>query len=259
MTTNKYEISPEFENLILERKREKAPLSRFSVSKLLLPTRIAVLSETEEPIEDVSDSFLAFLGTCVHEYMEKHVLGSTELKLTAKIGESEIVGIIDRFEPETGTVIDYKVKKMGDSDYSQAIRQIKCYAWLLRKSGAVATRGKIVAIRRDWSKLRGVSPIDEIEFPIRSDDIIETEEWIKERIAAIEEGRSILPMCSDEEKWKAPDKWAVYKNEGDEKAKKLYDSEEEARATGLIVEHRSGKCLRCESFCPYSRVCKAKL
>ena len=257
MTTNNYRIPEEYVRLI-ENDHSNKDLNRFSITKLLLPTRIAVLSETEDPIEDVSDSFPAFLGTCVHKYLEDNLPGVKEWKLVIPFEGKTIVGVIDRYDPETGTIVDYKLKKMGDSDYSQGIQQIKCYAWILRKMGVIANTGKVVAIRRDWSKMRGIPPIEEIEFPIHSSDIEEAEEWIKERIAAIEAGRLILPVCSDEEKWKAPDKWAVYKNEGDEKAKKLYDSEEEARATGLIVEHRSGKCLRCESFCPYSKVCRLK-
>lgn len=260
MVTNKYKISKEYSDLLEGDKKENIDLNRYSISKLLKPTRVAVLSETEDPIEDVSDHFPAFLGKAVHFYLQNHVYGVNEWKLVVPLGEYTIVGIVDRYDPDTATIIDYKLRKTSKEDISEAVQQIKCYAWMLRKEGIYAQKGKVVHIYKDWSKLKNQtqSPIEEFEFPIYSDDIEEAEKWIKSRISAIEQGRKTLPMCTDEEKWKGDDKWAVYKTEYDEKAKRVYDTEEEALATGLIVKRRPGRCLKCECFCPYSKVCKIK-
>lgn len=259
MITNRFGIPEDLAAMISE-DRKKADPARFSVTKLLLPTRIAVLAETEEPIEDVSDSYLAFLGSCVHFWLEYHRRGFGEIKLETRLGEDTVVGVVDRFDPDTGTITDYKTKRCSDTSYEDAAKQIKCYAWMLRRMGHIASKGRVVVFRRDWSKLRNRNqpPVEEIEFPILPDDIEWAEGFVKERIAAIKAGRKSLPECSPEEKWYTGDEWACYKKEGDERAARVFRTEEEANAFGFVVRKREGKDLRCESFCPYARVCRLK-
>lgn len=259
MLTNIYRIDEPIAKAIMGEEREPKPSNRYSVTKLLGSVREGVLAERYDPIEDVSDRFAAFLGTCIHRYLEENVAGTNELHLEADFDGNEVSGIIDNYD--NGVITDYKTKRCSDSDYESAKKQIRLYAWLLRKNGEIARKGRVVAIRRDWSKLRnkGQSPVETIEFPIDSSDIEWAEGYIAERIAEFEKARIELPECSDEEKWKSPDSWAVYAHEGDARAKKVFDSEDEAKEfakEGMFVEHRIGKNVKCESFCPYSRICR---
>ena len=264
MMTNDYGIEREFADLIAGEPREPRPLNRYSATKLIGSIRQGVLAETEEPEQDVSDLFPAFLGTAVHYYMEHHLPGETELHLEAPFGDNVVSGIIDNYDPATGVITDYKVKRCSDDGWWEAAMQIKIYAWLLRKNGVVATMGRIVAIRRDWGKIRnaGQTPIETFEFRIGTSEIEEAESFIAERIKGFEEARAELPECTDDERWKQPDKWAVYAHKGDARAKKVFDSEAEAKACAgesMHVEHRKGRDPRCECYCPYRRVCARRL
>lgn len=260
MITNRYGISEDMAKAVTGGKgrRLKDP-SRFSVTQLLMPTRMAALSELYEGDEDVADMVPAFIGTCVHYYLEKRVPGENEVRLEAKIGEDTVVGVIDSLRGSE--IVDYKVRKASDSDFGDARRQIMCYAWLLRKArGDVATSGKIVAIRKDWSKMRdsAIPPIEEIRFRITPSDAAEAGRFIEGRIAVIKAARSKLPECSPEDRWNGGDSFAVCAS-GERKARRVFASEAEATAyakPGMRVERRRGRDLRCEMYCPYARICR---
>jgi CRISPR/Cas system-associated exonuclease Cas4 (RecB family) len=260
MLTNKYNLSDAIFEILKGEKRKQKPLNRYSVTQLLGNIREQILSETEEPVEDVSDYFSAFLGNCVHYYMEHHTTGKNELHIETEFNGNVISGIIDNFED--GIITDYKTKKCLDDDYESAVKQIKMYAWILRRNGVIADKGRIIIIRKDWSKMKNISPIETFEFVINSFDIEQAEEYIKERIRLFEEGRKTLPLCSDEDKWKEPDTWAVYSFRGDSRAKKIFASKEEAEAYSdgkMFVDHRPGRCLKCDSFCSFSKICSILL
>jgi hypothetical protein len=66
-----------------------------------------------------------------------------------------------------------------------------------------------------------------------------------------------LPKCTDEELWKEPDVWAVYKA-GGKRALKLYDNIDDAlynKPDGGRVEHRPGLARRC-NYCECRTVCE---
>ena len=64
--------------------------------------------------------------------------------------------------------------------------------------------------------------------------------------------------CSDEERWKIPDTWAL-KLKGRKRAIKVYKSEAEAHqnmdSEEHFVEHREGKANKCENYCPCRDFC----
>jgi hypothetical protein len=70
-----------------------------------------------------------------------------------------------------------------------------------------------------------------------------------------------LPLCTAKERWQQPNKY-VLKKEGSERAKRVFDSEAEAKASllkekeGYIVEVREGKASRCEgNYCNVAEFC----
>lgn len=263
MITNEYRIPKIYADAIVGEPQEPRPANRYSATKLIGSVRQGVLGETEESYEDVSDLFPAFLGTAIHYYLEHHIPGNNELHLEAKIGENTITGKIDSWDEATGTITDYKVRKCHNDDFKEAFLQLRIYAWLLLKNGMKARTGRVVAIRKDWSKMRNPTqpPIETYEFSLSSFGPNDMEEWIANRIAEFEKARVELPDCTEEEKWKQPDSWAVYAHEGDAKAKRVFQTEDEAKrfAKGeMFVEHRVGKYLKCENFCKFAKICRKK-
>lgn len=64
-------------------------------------------------------------------------------------------------------------------------------------------------------------------------------------------------MCTDEERWHKPDKWAV-KKPGNKRALKLHDTREAAMAhagTTLEVEYRPGEDTKCLKYCSVAQFC----
>lgn len=259
MLTNKYNFSSAIVDILKGKEHQPKPKNRYSITQLMGNVRESILAETEEPIEDISDYFLAFLGTCIHYYFENHTDGENELHLETTFGDSIVSGIIDHFKD--GVITDYKTKKCSDVDYEEAKKQIILYAWLLRRNNIIANRGKVVVIRRDWSKMKcpNLPPIEEIDFSINTNDIQWAEEYVAERINIFKQARLNLPECSPEDKWSTAPTWAVYANETDVKAKKVFKSKEEAEKYArntMQVIYRPGVNIKCENFCSYSRVCK---
>lgn len=94
-------------------------------------------------------------------------------------------------------------------------------------------------------------------------DVKEQERYIKERLALHQEAIGYddvsLPLCSPEERWERGEKWAVMKGAA-KRAMRLFDSPAEAEAfmatkPGSRVEHRTGRAIRCESYCDGSSWC----
>ena len=260
--TNKTNINKKYENILSHEWHVTEDVNRYSVTKLLSNVRESVLLERYSPTdEDVSDSFQAFIGVCVHEWLRNNVKeGTNEKKIEVKIDETHsIVGVIDRIE--NNTIIDYKVKKTSDIDISNAVKQIKMYAFLARKEGIVVDKGEVHVFRKDWSKMRNSDkpPIEVFAFDIDSFDIEWAENFVKEKILEFEKARAELPDCTEEEKWKQPDSWAVYAHKGDAKARRVFQTEDEAKRFAkdeMFVEHRVGKCIKCENFCKVKNLCK---
>jgi len=128
---------------------------------------------------------------------------------------------------------------------------------------------EIVAFIRDWSAYQAEKsnsyPQAEVEvIPIPKWSKKKTKEFIKERVRIHQEavadqlmGKE-LKFCSAKERWKQPNKYAL-KKEGYERAKKVFDSEEEAKASleeGYVIEERKGKASRCEgNYCNVAEFC----
>ena len=70
----------------------------------------------------------------------------------------------------------------------------------------------------------------------------------------------VLPECTPEETWSRGAKWAVKASPNSVRAKKVFDSEDEAIAmasttANWIVEHRPSQPLRCQKYCEVSKFC----
>lgn len=260
--TNKTNLDKTYIDLLSKDWHVTEDTNRYSVTKLLSNIRESVILEKNPPSnEDAADSFQAFLGNCVHEWLQNHIKGGeNEKKIEIKIDDVHtVVGVIDRLENHK--IIDYKVRKSTDSNFENAIKQIKIYAYLLREKGVFVEKGEVHVFKKDWSKMKNSDkpPIEIIEFDIDSFDIEWAKEFVFRKINEFEKARKNLPLCSDIEKWKQNDLWAVYSKEENLKAKKVFTNETDAKNYAkqkMKIVLREGKCIKCENFCKVRNICK---
>ena len=242
-----------------------------SVTRLISPPRKVALEAKhyKEISEDVTDRIWALFGQAVHVVLERaEQKADTETRLSIDRQGWKISGQLDQFDPFSGVLIDYKVSScyaLKNGHRSEWDQQLNLLAAILRENGYAVTKLQIIVILRDWSRsmsFRDISypaqPVAVIDIPIWSDE--RCEEFIDERIRLHQMARDSLPMCSPEERWQTPDVFAL-KKYNRKTAVKLYDiadeAEEACKAAGdnHYIEHRKGKSIRCESYCPVSGFC----
>lgn len=255
--------------------------SDISVTQLISPPyqrRLRESSEVEQ-VEDVSDRVWSLLGQCVHLLLERAYpahIGDTnaflELRLFHEILGWKVSGQFDVLED--GCLQDFKVTSvwsvMGDTkiEWEQQLNLLR-YLCHVNKLGVDSLR--IVAILRDWSKSKAsMNPgypraqVEVIDIPMWS--LEKAEEYLIERVKAHQD--STPPVCSDKERWKKNDIFAVMK-EGRKSAVRLYDTSEhenaeqlanvhaETAGDGHFVVKRAGEFTRCQNYCNVSHVCPA--
>ncbi len=216
--------------------------------------------------QDCSDMLWLILGKAGHYVLQQSGTGQQEQKLTAEIDGITISGISDMYNE--GVITDFKFSSVWSfllGDKPEWANQLNCYSFLHRQAGQEVKALKIHAILRDWqgSKVNEdnypVIPFQSIDIPLWSTE--HALEWIKGRIAIHKAGAG----CSDAERWKRPDTWAV-KKIGFQRALRVFESEKEAQKffnlygkqfakTNLIIEQRAGSYQRCFQYCMVSKFC----
>ena len=254
---------------------------RYSVTQILQGTRQAILTRrhNDEIVQDVADMVWAIFGSAVHKILENAQESDTQLKenwvsWTAPNGYT-LSGIFDLYDDATGTVVDYKtasVWKAVFEDWSDYRKQTLMYCFMLRKMGFNANRGRVVAMLKDHSKSKAKFdsaypqvPLAEREWEFSEKDFADIENEIITRLQELEAAEKLpdekLPMCSEEERWTKPAKWAV-KKKGAKRALKLHDCEEAAKSQleqlgkGHEIEYRPGADSRCEAYCSVCEFCE---
>jgi hypothetical protein len=88
------------------------------------------------------------------------------------------------------------------------------------------------------------------------------ESFITRRIAEFEQAKIELPFCSEEERWKSADVFALFKGKN-KRATKLFKTNEEALShievfalQGHEIRFRPGVNKRCASYCDVSAHCE---
>lgn len=249
----------------------------YSVTELLNPIRkIALYRMHRDEIEtDVSDAIPALFGTAVHAILEGKATGMrSEVPVSAEFKGFEVTGRIDLIDGDA--IVDYKTcsaSKVQKKDFLDWETQCKCYSYLLWKTtGELIRKFRVYAIIKDWSKVKAANSPDYpqsavyvLERTIEDSDYDYIEGYLGAKGSLVEEALStgILPLCADEERWKSPDKWAVYKRSTDKRAVCVCDSEEDACAAitercggSGIVQFRRGECVRCKHYCECAEWCE---
>jgi hypothetical protein len=238
-------------------------------------TRQLEIRHADKIVEDVSDGIWRLIGNIGHKILERADTTNhlPEERLTARVLGWVISGKPDLLEPDM-TLSDYKFPSvwamLRAKPEWEAVANI--YAWLYRENGFDVRRARIVAVLRDWSKLRAER---EPDYPQVGVVVREIPLWSPEKQAAFVVERVMLhqqaalvidddlPLCTEEERWHKPDTWAV-KKKGNKRALRVYDSELEAEehfrngstnGLKLEVEHRPGADVRCQSYCKVAQWC----
>lgn len=241
-----------------------------SVTGLISPPRIRQLKmrHANEIVEDVTDRIWMFFGTMIHNILENtntpDVIKEQHMNILVK--GWKISGTLDLFE--NGILSDYKITSVWSAIYGvkpEWEKQLNLYKVML---GYTVDKLQIVAILRDWtkSKVGGNYPTSQVAvLPVKMMDEAHLLTWAHWRVDFHRGAESMsdedLPFCTDEEKWKKEDTWAVTKK-GNKRAKRVLDSEEDAekyiednKLEKHIIEHRVGKATRCEGYCSVNRWC----
>ena len=156
---------------------------------------------------------------------------------------------------------DYKITSVYSREAKLAwIQQLNLLRLLCVRNGLQVDRLQVVALYRDWrpkEALKEDYPQSQVAvLPVPMWTIEEANDFLEERVRL--HRMDPAPPCTDEERWKQPEVWAVMKK-GQKRAVKLFENRPEfdpfSAQAGLYWQHRPGAYRRCESYCPVSAIC----
>lgn len=276
--TNNLELPEPVVNAVINDPYTKGD-SDISITGLCGPPRIRVLKKLHEAdlVEDVSDRIFSLLGQVMHGILERAHVNDLKKAIFEKRWHTEIDGVrisgqLDAYYTD-GLIQDYKLLSMysvKDGVKLEYEQQLNCYAHLLRVNGLVVTKLQLVCILRDWSKGRTQYDYElpqqqvlKLEVPLWTPE--KAEEFLKERVALHKAANKKLPLCTAEERWEKPEKFAAMPAPKAPKSKKNHDTLAAAEEHVLklkkefpkaFVEHRPAVQTRCENYCVAKAFCK---
>lgn len=252
--------------------------NEYRVTTLLKGVREILLTERhrDEITADASEMVWAIFGTAVHSILERGREGVNQIKenrLRETFGEYTISGQFDLYDADTATITDYKtcsVWRVVDGNYSEWERQMLIYGLMLRKAGFDVKRGQIVALMKDHSKSKAKRERDYPKYPVQIisfewdfTDFEKIENYIRNKLAEIERYKNVpddeLPLCSLEERWAKPEKYAVMKKGRTKSLRNLPTYGEacawQAEHGGDYIETRKARSPKCEEYCSCCEFC----
>lgn len=216
--------------------------------------------------------------------MEKHYPDGinedvvTELTLTVEILGWVISGTADRLVKSQKKLQDYKTT--GTFSYNNAETykkwedQLNIYAYMYEKIGIEVDEIEILAIFKDWSKMKMMGnksypPTPVMAIPLKRRSNEDIEKYLENRVRlhqAADKGEDI--PCTPKDMWSSPTTYAVIKKDG-KRAMKVFPAELKEEAYKMVEENkhkfppaqrpevveRPGGNMRCDSYCSVSEVC----
>ncbi len=192
--------------------------SDVTVSQLVNPPRIAALlgKHGDQIEEDAADIIWRVLGSAVHHFIDAAAEAHDwiqEERFYKTVRGMRVGGQIDCYDPDAHALYDFKVTSAWsvlDGPKDEWVKQMNCYAHLMRHEGHTVRSAHIVAILRDWSKSRVGGKYPEaqammLEIPLWSDD--EASAYIDTRVQGYQQNVQALDLgdkltkCTDEERW----------------------------------------------------------
>ena len=276
--TNKYNLPDPIVQAV--QKNYKPTPNRYGVTSLLKGSTQTVLERrfNDDITVDASENIWAVFGTAVHKILEQaeseNMLKEYRIEVPAGDDVSTISGVVDLYDLNTDTVIDYKtgsVWKVITNDWEDYRKQIALYAWMLNQKGYPCKRGQIVLFMKDHSKAKAKRERDYPELPVYVKNFVFTSEELQqahrealERILEIrclmDTPTDLLPPCDPESRWYTGTKYAVMDG-NKKKALRVLDSAEEAEEwmkehnKGTRVDVRPGEDKRCQDYCNVADFC----
>lgn len=197
-----------------------------------------------------------------------------ENTMSVVIDGMEISGTCDVYRAETGTLQDYKVTGSWAYIYEEAKKkwyaQQNIYAFMLRENGYTVNDAYIIALFKDWSKMKTLRSKDYppsaiMEIPVKLIPHEDVRKYMQNRVAKHKKVLSgeIVP-CTGKERWSTADAFAVKKKGGKkavrvlptlELAENFIKDNEGFKYSGLYIEHRPGEQKRCKDYCAVSEFC----
>jgi len=265
---------------------------QYSCTTILKPTRQVILERRyNDQIEsDVSDMCWLIFGIAVHSIIENSEEDSgqfKEEKLKVDLGKyfkeldgyylsgrSDMIDLINKSITDWKTCSAWKIIYKDFEDWR---KEMLIYAWAVKDMGFDMDKAEAIAFIKDHNKTKSKTeanypklPIWVEKFTFTEKDFSEIEEYIYNKFLSLKSNENKpdeeLPMCSEEERWREPTKYAV-KKKTNKTASKLHDTLEDAKAhlknleekypDVYEIEVREGtdkKCLEycsCNRFCPY--------
>lgn len=252
--------------------------ANISVTGLIGPPRKRMLEivHGDQLTEDVTDRIWALFGQVTHGILERHDSeAKTEERLYIERAGWRISGQFDRLLLEDGVLQDYKITstysiKEGAKD--EWIAQENVYKTLLTEAGYTVNRLQVVVILRDHQKSKAQHDSDYPQAPVVIIDVpmwesAATETYILDRLRAHANAQHVLPLCTPDERWERPAKFAVMKD-GNKRATSLHDTRaaaetaqselqaEARKGAAYYVDERPAEQVRCRDYCPARPVCR---
>ncbi|NQV17781.1 MAG: hypothetical protein HQ534_04480 [Armatimonadetes bacterium] len=247
-----------------------------SVTELLKPVKLLVLERRYKNMleEEASDLIWSLMGSAMHKVLEasEHETSLNEERLFCQVNGKTISGGVDLYEE--GIISDFKFTSVWSYIYGNRrkewAQQLNLYAYLYMNAGFDVNKLQVIAVFRDWSKLKARIqhdyPKQVMIIPIKLWDMSRIEQFIKERLfqlkIALKLPDDAIKECSQRERWQDDDMYAIMKK-GNIRATKLCKSQKQAEAylksnkdkDKLSINIRKSIPKRCEDYCRVNKYC----
>lgn len=252
--------------------------SDFTATSLLKPARIVALEarHKHEITEDAEDGIYRLYGQVAHGVLERANMADLAEKrffATFNVGgvDYKVSAQMDTLSVTDGTLSDFKFTtswgfKKDQPPKPEWVAQLNIQLELMRMNGQDASKLQIIGLLRDFQLSMAKQDPNYPQSPIATHDIPmwpreQTQSFIKLRIGAHVNARTILPECSPDEKWAKPDTWAVIKK-GQKRAinggvclSEPIAQGVMAKNPGTFIQHRPGESVRCANYCAAAEFC----
>ena len=263
---------------------------QYSCTTILKPTRQIILERryTNEIEQDVSDMCWMIFGIAVHSVIEnateddgqfkeeklKVDLGKywQELEGYYLSGRSDMIDLIKKQITDWKTCSAWKIIFKDFEDWKN---EMLIYAWAVKDMGFDIDKAEAIAFIKDHNKTKAKVDasypqlpiwIEKFKFDEREFETIK--EFIYNKFIELKNNENTpddeLPMCTAEERWQDPTKYAVKKIKN-KTATKLHDTLEEAENHLKNLEKdypntyeivvREGTDKRCIDYCSCCKFC----
>lgn len=263
---------------------------QYSCTTILKPTRQIILERRyNDQIEsDVSDMCWLIFGIAVHSIIEnsKEDIGQfKEEKLKVDLGKywkeldgyylsgrSDMIDLINKSITDWKTCSAWKVIYKDFEDWR---KEMLIYAWAVKDIGFDIDKAEAIAFIKDHNKTKSKTDSDYPNLPIWVEKFAFSEEnfdeigkYIHNKFLSLKSNEnkpdSDLPMCTEEERWREPTKYAI-KKKANKTASKLHDTLKEAEEhlknleekypNVYEIEVREGTDKRCIDYCSCNKFC----